>query len=117
MIKYIFPLILIILNIGAAVVCAVTHDFKMAIYWLAAAVLNICVTEGCVASVPRRKHKKHRIQKKWLKRFGKTFEPYRGLVVAKICNETVLYCHPKHWDKFIKMSKKKGIEVQCPIKN
>ena len=42
--KYIFPLILIILNIGAAVVCAVTHDFKMAVYWLAAAVLNICVT-------------------------------------------------------------------------
>lgn len=44
MIKYIFPLILIILNICAAVVCAVTYDFKMAVYWLAAAVLNICVT-------------------------------------------------------------------------
>ncbi len=42
--KYIFPCLLIALNIGAAVVCAVTHDFKMAVYWLAAAVLNICVT-------------------------------------------------------------------------
>ena len=42
--KYIFPSILIVLNFGAAVVCAGARDFKMALYWLAAAVLNICVT-------------------------------------------------------------------------
>ena len=42
--KYIFPIVLIFLDIGAAVVYALNKDFKMAIYWLAAAVLNICVT-------------------------------------------------------------------------
>ncbi len=42
--KYIFPMGLICLNFGAAVVYALNKDFKMAIYWLAAAVLNICVT-------------------------------------------------------------------------
>lgn len=79
--------------------------------------VKVFVTEGCVTSVPRRKHKKHRIQKKWLKRYGKTFEPFRGLIVAKLYNETVLYCHPKYWDKFIEISKKRGIEIKCPIKN
>ncbi len=42
--KYIFPVILITLDIGAALVYAFNNDFKMAIYWIAAAVLNICVT-------------------------------------------------------------------------
>lgn len=42
--KYIFPIALIVLNFGAAVVYALSKDFKMAIYWRAAAVLNICVT-------------------------------------------------------------------------
>ena len=44
--KYIFPIILIILDIGAAVVYAVHNDVRMAVYWLAAAVLNICVVMG-----------------------------------------------------------------------
>ena len=44
MTKYIFPTVLICLNFGAAVVYALSRDFKMAVYWLAAAVLNICVT-------------------------------------------------------------------------
>ena len=42
--KYIFPSILIALDFGAAVVFAVNGDIKKAVYWIAAAVLNICVT-------------------------------------------------------------------------
>ncbi len=42
--KYIFPVLLIILDVGAAVVYAVNKDYKMTVYWLAAAVLNITVT-------------------------------------------------------------------------
>ena len=42
--KYIFPIALIVLDFGAAVVYALSRDFKMAVYWVAAAVLNICVT-------------------------------------------------------------------------
>ena len=44
--KYIFPIILIILDIGAAVGYAVHKDMRMAVYWLAAAVLNVCVVIG-----------------------------------------------------------------------
>ena len=44
MIKYLFPYALILLDIGAAVVYAANRDFKMAVYWIAAAVLNITVT-------------------------------------------------------------------------
>ena len=77
--------------------------------------VKVFVTEHCVTSVPKRKHKKRRIQKKWLKRYGTTNIPYRGLIVADICNERVLYCHPKHWDKFVEMANKKGFEVKCPI--
>ena len=42
--KYIFPITLILLNIGSAVVYATKGDIRMAVYWIAAAVLNICVT-------------------------------------------------------------------------
>ena len=42
--QYIFPLILIALDVGAAVSCAVARDMRMVIYWLAAAVLNAAVT-------------------------------------------------------------------------
>ena len=42
--KYIFPLLLIALDVGASIVYGVGKDFKMATYWIAAAVLNICVT-------------------------------------------------------------------------
>lgn len=41
---YIFPAALIVLDIGAAVICVIGKDYKRAIYWLAAAVLNVCVT-------------------------------------------------------------------------
>lgn len=42
--KYIFPLALIILDVAAAGVYALSGDLKKATYWIAAAVLNICVT-------------------------------------------------------------------------
>lgn len=44
MTKYIFPITLIILDLGAALMYALNKDWKMAIYWMAAAVLNCCVT-------------------------------------------------------------------------
>ena len=44
MTKYIFPITLIILDLGAALMYALNKDFKMATYWIAAAVLNCCVT-------------------------------------------------------------------------
>ena len=42
--KYIFPLTLIILDALAAIVYVLHEDYKMALYWTAAAVLNCCVT-------------------------------------------------------------------------
>lgn len=42
--KQIFPIILIVLDVGACVMCAVNKDFKMALYWLSAGILNCCVT-------------------------------------------------------------------------
>lgn len=42
--KYIFPLLLIALDVGAAGVYLFDGDFKKAVYWIAAAVLNVCVT-------------------------------------------------------------------------
>lgn len=44
MTKYIFPSVLIILDICAAAVYLCGGDIKKAIYWIAAAVLNVCVT-------------------------------------------------------------------------
>lgn len=42
--EYIFPLALIALDLAAALVYAVHKDYKKAVYWIAAAVLNITVT-------------------------------------------------------------------------
>lgn len=42
--EYIFPVVLIALDLLAAVVYAVSKDYKKTVYWLAAAVLNITVT-------------------------------------------------------------------------
>ena len=41
---YIFPVALILLDVGAAVMCVIGKDYKRAVYWLAAAVLNVTVT-------------------------------------------------------------------------
>ena len=45
-IKYIFPALLILLDVGAAIVYAIKKDWRMAIYWTAAAIINVCVTIG-----------------------------------------------------------------------
>ena len=42
--EYIFPICLIILDIGAGVMCAFDGNYKKCIYWIAAAVLNAAVT-------------------------------------------------------------------------
>lgn len=42
--KFIFPMSLIILDIGAALVYGINGDIRKVIYWLAAMVLNITVT-------------------------------------------------------------------------
>ena len=42
--QYIFPIILIALDIGAAIMSVPVGDFRKVIYWLAAAVLNAAVT-------------------------------------------------------------------------
>lgn len=42
--KYIFPVLLIVLDLGAAGVYLGGGDIKKAVYWIAAAVLNVCVT-------------------------------------------------------------------------
>lgn len=40
----IFPVLLIILNAGASIMSIWVKDWRMAIYWTAAAVLNAAVT-------------------------------------------------------------------------
>ena len=62
--------------------------------------VKVFVTESCGTFVARRKHKKRRIQKKWLKKYGKKFEPSRALIVAKLCGERIFLCHPKYWDRY-----------------
>lgn len=41
---YIFPAALILLDVGAAAMCFIGKDYKRAVYWLAAAALNVTVT-------------------------------------------------------------------------
>ena len=42
--ELIFPTIMIVLNIGAAIMYAIKGNIRMMIYWIAAAVLTSCVT-------------------------------------------------------------------------
>ena len=42
--EYIFPSILIALDVAAAIVYAFKADWRMAMYWTAAATLTACVT-------------------------------------------------------------------------
>ena len=42
--EYIFPVILIALDVGAGIVYGAAGDYKKLVYWIAAAVLNIAVT-------------------------------------------------------------------------
>lgn len=39
-----FPIILILLDTAAGIVCGATGDIRKCIYWIAAAVLNVTVT-------------------------------------------------------------------------
>lgn len=41
--KYIFPITIIFLDIGAGAVYGIHKDIAKAVYWIAAAVLNIAV--------------------------------------------------------------------------
>ena len=42
--EYIFPTVLIVLDILSAIPYAIKCNIRMAIYWIAAAVLTACVT-------------------------------------------------------------------------
>lgn len=42
--KYVFPVLLMILDVGASIVYACCGDWKKAIYWIAACVLSATVT-------------------------------------------------------------------------
>lgn len=42
--QHIFPILLILLDLGAAAVYGMAGDMRKVIYWIAAAVLNITVT-------------------------------------------------------------------------
>lgn len=39
-----FPIILILLQFCAGIGYVISKDYKMAVYWLSAGILNICVT-------------------------------------------------------------------------
>lgn len=41
---YFFPIAMIALDIGAAIVYIVNKEYKKSVYWIAAAVLNAAVT-------------------------------------------------------------------------
>ena len=42
--EYIFPVVLIVLMCGAAIVYAASGDYKMAVYWTCVALANVMVT-------------------------------------------------------------------------
>lgn len=42
--EQILPLVLIVIDVLAAVVCITQKEYKKAVYWLTAAVLNVTVT-------------------------------------------------------------------------
>lgn len=41
---HLFPILMIVMDLGAAIMCIANKDYKKAVYWLAAAVLNAAVT-------------------------------------------------------------------------
>lgn len=57
-------------------------------------------TESCCDYVQVRKHRKKRINKKWLKKYGKKSVPKKEIVIANLGRDKVILCHPKYWDKF-----------------
>ena len=77
--------------------------------------IKVFVDENCGTFVARRKHKKKRIAKKWLKKYGKIFEPSSALVIAKLNGEYVIFCHPKYWNKYKIILEKMGGDTKCSI--
>ena len=61
---------------------------------------KIIVTDALCEYTQKRKHKKRRINKKWLKRYGKKLTPCKDLVFASPLGEKMLLCHPKYWDRY-----------------
>lgn len=45
-VKYIFPAIIIMLQVGASAVYAIGGDVRMCVYWAAASVVNLMATVG-----------------------------------------------------------------------
>ena len=43
-VEQLFPTILIALDLGASLIYALSFNFRLAIYWFAAAVLTACIT-------------------------------------------------------------------------
>lgn len=41
---YFFPIAMIAMDVGAAIMCIVSKEYKKTVYWIAAAVLNAAVT-------------------------------------------------------------------------
>lgn len=41
---YFFPIVMIAMDVGAAIMCVVNKEYKKTVYWIAAAVLNAAVT-------------------------------------------------------------------------
>ena len=75
--------------------------------------MRVIVTEGCETLVPKHKHKKWRVQKKWVKRYGETFKPCTTLIGARLIDGNyILLCHPKYWDKYKKILELEGVKYE-----
>lgn len=64
---------------------------------------KIVATELCSHREPARRHKKKRIAKKWLKRFGYRLVPNNSVTVFK--TGRVMYCHPSIYSKIMEQIK------------
>lgn len=72
----------------------------------------LIVSEHCTSDewVQTRPHRKKRINKKWLKRYGRIHPPLRGMLMANMGNgSTVIYCHPWFFKKFRKLLEERGL--------
>lgn len=72
----------------------------------------LIVSEHCTSDewVQARPHRKKRINKKWLKRYGRIHPPLQGMIMAKMGERrTVIYCHPRFFKKFRKLLEEQGL--------
>ena len=70
---------------------------------------KIIVSESCCDYVQVRRHKKKRINKKWLKRYGKKLVPKKDIVIVNYGVDKFIFCHPKYWDRFQAALKEAGM--------